>query len=225
VSYFWQFLPPTSSRSWTAGSRPMRPEEIWLEGFIGAVSAGLDYGFPGWGLRRRPGGRRRADRAGRTRIRHASGCGSPPAGPSWSATWPVVVGLLGMPGLDRLRMAARSPRSVRAGALHPSAAGLLRRPDRSRGPWRRPAVGARVVGVLIVSIALAQSILGMLIHADALLRLTSPIVTRMRGGQAGAPATGLGGSSPSFNPEWAVLSEPETRFGSWDLDEFLPSGE
>ena len=27
-----------------------------------------------------------------------------------------------------------------------------------------------------------------------------------------------------FNPEWAVLSEPEARFGGWDLDEFFHRG-
>jgi SAM-dependent methyltransferase len=27
-----------------------------------------------------------------------------------------------------------------------------------------------------------------------------------------------------FNPEWAVLSEPETRFAGWDLDEFFRRG-
>ncbi len=28
-----------------------------------------------------------------------------------------------------------------------------------------------------------------------------------------------------FNPEWAVLSDPETRFGRWDMDEFFATGE
>src|SRR5919197_5077582 len=27
-----------------------------------------------------------------------------------------------------------------------------------------------------------------------------------------------------FNPEWAVLSEPETRFGGWDMEEFFRRG-
>ena len=27
-----------------------------------------------------------------------------------------------------------------------------------------------------------------------------------------------------FNPEWAVLSEPEARFAGWDMDEFFRRG-